>query len=303
MEITGCMERVRQIVRADEVHREGYIGTGVTVAALDTGIASHIDFDHRMIVFLDCISGRKKAYDDNGHGTHIAGIIGGSGFAGRGKYRGIAPGCNLLMIKVLDQRGNGNAKLFVKALDWVLANRIRYRIRILNISVGMLPSAREKEQYELLQKVEEVWNAGIIVVAAAGNNGPGESSITVPGLSKAVITVGSSDDGTAAYGEELHRGYSGRGPTPACVVKPEVVAPGTSIVSCDTKRDRYTIKSGTSMATPVVSGALALLLQKEPGLSPAQAKLRLYQSSVQTGGDRQGWGRLDLVNLLHKGKK
>ncbi|MCI5622088.1 MAG: S8 family peptidase [Lachnospiraceae bacterium] len=295
------MDRVRRMVRVDQAHRRGYVGSGVTVAVMDTGIGNHIDLQNRVIGFYDCMNGKRQTYDDNGHGTHIAGILGGSGFVGKGRYRGIAPGCSILVIKVLDKRGNGTAQLFVRALDWVLQNRKRYDIRVLNISVGMLVNAREQEQRRLLKKVDEVWNAGIVVVAAAGNNGPKRSSITVPGLSRTVITVGSCDDAERNGSGSMREGYSGRGPTESCVVKPEVVAPGSGIISCGTKGNNYIAKSGTSMATPVVSGAIALLLQKEPHLSPAQIKVRLYETSVDTGQEKQaqGWGRLDVANLLH----
>ncbi|MGN0343132.1 MAG: S8 family peptidase [Roseburia sp.] len=295
------MDRVRQMVRADQAHKRGYVGSGITVAVMDTGVGNHIDLQNRIIGFSDCMNGRTQSYDDNGHGTHIAGILGGSGFAGKGRYRGMAPGCRLLIIKTLDKRGNGTAQLFVRALDWVLKNRERYEIRVLNISVGMLVSAREQEQRRLIEKVDEVWNAGIVVVAAAGNNGPRKNSITVPGLSRTVITVGSCDDESVEGHSFMREGYSGRGPTASCVVKPEVVAPGSGIISCGSKGNTYIAKSGTSMATPVVSGAVALLLQKEPELTPAEVKIRLYESSVDIGREKQaqGWGRLDVVNLLH----
>lgn len=294
------MDRVRGIVRANDAHKLGYTGKNVMVAIMDTGIAPHMDFTNRVTGFYDCINGRPQIYDDNGHGTHIAGILGGSGFAGKGKYCGMAPGCELLMIKALDKRGNGNAQMFLKTLDWIIRNQKRYGIRILNISVGMLNTAKETEQRKLLEKVDQVWDAGIVVVAAAGNNGPRGQSITVPGLSRTVITVGSCDDERGGTGP-MREGYSSRGPTAGCVMKPEVVAPGSAIVSCGIKGNGYLAKSGTSMATPVVSGAIALLLEKEPDLSPAQIKLRLYESSVDMGRPKrvQGWGRLDVMKLLH----
>lgn len=295
------MERVRQITRVDEAHRRGFVGSQVTVAIMDTGIVQHIDFGSRAVGFIDSLYGRTLSYDDNGHGTHVSGIVAGSGFASKGKYRGMAPGCNIFAIKVLDRMGNGDTKKVVKALAWLIQNKEEYKVRILNISVGMLTSAKEEEQNMLIEAVEEVWNAGIVVVAAAGNNGPLHGSVTVPGLCPSIITVGSSDDedyNTKKLG--LMKGYSGRGPTDTCVMKPEVVAPGTSIVSCGRMANGYEVKSGTSMATPVVAGAIAVLLGRYPSLTPADVKLRLYETLVDMGRPRQvqGWGRLDVMRLI-----
>lgn len=295
------MEQVRRVTHADEAHRLGYIGNGVTVAVMDTGIASHIDFGQRTIGFMDAVYGRKKIYDDNGHGTHVSGIIAGSGFAGRGRYTGMAPGASILAIKVLDRMGKGNTKQVVQALRWLMEHREEYKVCILNISVGMLATAREEEQNLLLATMEEVWDSGIVVVAAAGNNGPRESSITIPGLCKTIITVGSSDDDAANVRSlGLMRGYSGRGPTGSCVMKPEIVAPGTAIISCGRNGNSYEVKSGTSMATPVVAGAIAVLLERRPRLKPAEVKLRLYETAVDIGKPRetQGWGRLDVMRLI-----
>ena len=117
-----------------------------------------------------------------------------SGFASHGRYRGMAPGAAIYAIKVLDRMGKGNTRLVVSALKWLISNYEKMNIRILNISVGMLASARREEQEELLAAIEAVWDAGIVVVAAAGNNGPKDKSITIPGLCRKIITVGSSDD-------------------------------------------------------------------------------------------------------------
>lgn len=294
------MNRVREVVHADNAHKCGIIGSGITVVVMDTGIVSHPDFDHRIIEFLDFTSRKANMYDDNGHGTHVSGIIGGTGFTSRGKYMGIAPGCNIIMLKVLDRQGNGNTGQVLEALDWVIQNRDKYGIRILNISVGMLTSAKQEEQEKLVEAVERVWNHKIVVIAAAGNNGPNKGSITVPGMCKTIITVGSSDD-DAIGGRRpgLVKGYSGRGPTDCCIVKPEMTAPGTSIVSCAPNMG-YEVKSGTSMATPVVAGAVTLLLGRYPYLTPAQVKLRLYETAVDMGKEKsvQGWGRIDVERLL-----
>lgn len=295
------MERIRELLNTSYVHKRGYTGKGITVAIMDTGLYPHRDFKERVLGFYDVVGGEKKCYDDNGHGTHVAGIIGSDGCAGLGRYMGMAPNCNILPIKVLDKKGGGNTRQVKEAIKWMLNRKEKYQIRILNISVGMLKNAREEEQVELIKLVEEVWDAGIVVVAAAGNNGPVENSVTIPGICRTIITVGSSDDEDRLIkGQGLRRGYSGRGPTDSCVIKPEILAPGTRITSCDMRDNSYTTKSGTSMATPVVSGAIALLLSKYPWMTPKDVKLKLYETANRSCDRKEQhvWGCLDLVKLL-----
>lgn len=298
------MDRTVREIHADFAHRAGYVGTGIGVAVMDTGIIKHKDFDHRILVFRDFCGQRKYPYDDNGHGTHVAGIIGGSGFASRGRYIGIAPGCNFIVLKALDCYGNGNTKEVLEATEWMIQNKERYNIRILNISVGMLPSAKEEEKERLIGAMERAWQSGIVVVAAAGNNGPDAGSVTIPGICKTIITVGSSDDeGISARQHGLMPGYSGRGPTEHCIVKPEILAPGTNIISCSAKGKLYEVKSGTSMATPVVTGAIAVLLSARPQLTPVQVKLILHDSAVKLSdakGQKRSWGRLDVKRMLEQ---
>ena len=160
-----------------------YTGKGIGVAILDTGIYPHIDFDSRICAFADFIAHKKVPYDDNGHGTCVAGILAGSGRASMGKYKGMAPGSRIAALKVLDRFGNGNKEDVLQAFRWILQNRERYRIRIVNISVGTTYRTRN-EQDVLVQGVERLWDEGLVVVAAAGNQGPKPGSVTAPGCSK-----------------------------------------------------------------------------------------------------------------------
>ena len=280
-------------------------GKGVGVAVLDTGICPHPDFGDRIKVFRDFVKNKKEIYDDNGHGTHVCGIIGGDGRMSRQKIRGVAPGCHFCVCKVLDRKGNGTAGNMVEGLQWIARHFAEYGIRIVNISVGALPKKGMGEDSLLIRNVNLLWDLGLVVVAAAGNQGPGACTVTTPGISRKVITVGCSDDGKPVdiSGSRMIN-YSGRGPTEECLVKPEVVAPGFRVRSCGRYHQPggsvYAVKSGTSMSTPVVSGAIALLLEKHPEYSNVQVKLRLRNSCLDLGLEKshQGWGQIWLPGLL-----
>ena len=295
------MDQAKKSIHCNNIYDFGTTGRGIGVAVVDTGLFPHRDFEGRITAFADMVRRRPEPYDDNGHGTHISGIIGGSGLASDSRYRGIAPECSLISVKVLDHRGNGYASDVLAGLRWVRENRKRFNIRIVNISVGSCSKRGMGENSALVKGVNAVWDDGIVVVVAAGNNGPDRMTITTPGISRKVITVGCSDD----YKEVNVMGnrmvdYSGRGPTSSCILKPDLVAPGAGIVSCGNMRDKYVVKSGTSMSTPLVSGAIALLLEKYPEMSNRDVKLRLRERCVDMGLPRnqQGWGLLDIEKLL-----
>ena len=271
-----------------------YTGKGIGVCILDTGIYEHIDFAGRIWAFYDFLSFKRRPYDDNGHGTHVTGLAAGDGTASMGKYRGAAPGCGIISLKVLDRYGNGSQEDVLRALRWVREYRWQYGIRVVNISVGTTCNSG-KDHVRLLDSVEQLWDEGMVIVTAAGNQGPKPGSITAPGSSKKVITVGSSDllEGSGAI--------SGRGPTEDCVCKPDVVAPGNQIISClPGKPYSYGKKSGTSMSTPLVSGAIACALEKNPALTNTQIKDMLVNSADDMGLPRnqQGWGRFNRQRFL-----
>ncbi len=271
-----------------------YTGNGIITAILDTGIYPHQDFDNRILYFKDYVGKKNYPYDDNGHGTHVAGIIAGNGLLSHGRHRGIAPKCQLVSLKILDKRGNGKMEHILSALSWIRSQKEKIPIRIINISIGTADNSNKKNK-DLIRAVEQLWDEGFIVVTAAGNMGPQAGTITVPGCSRKVITVGASD---MLEGKD---GISSVGPTQDCVCKPDLVVPGAGIISCSSTPNKpYQAKSGTSMSVPVVSGAIALLLEKDPLLKNVEVKMILKEACVDLGYDRnqQGWGLLDIDKLL-----
>lgn len=300
------MNRVRELVGASRAYEQGIYGAGIGVAVLDSGVNErHPDLRGRLVYSYNYLTASPESVDDCGHGTHICGIIGGTGVASGGRYQGLAPRCHFLSLKVLDKDGNGNSGTLVQALYWLIDHGKEYDVRIVNISAGST-EIRGRKRTGLLKAVEDAWDAGFIVCAAAGNQGPDRSSITVPGTSPRIITVGASDDGRAVRLMGVRKAnYSGRGPTSACVCKPDVTAPGAYIRSCSADFEKpgrgfYTDKSGTSMATPVVSGSLALLLSRERQLTGKEVKLRLRTACRDLGLPRnqQGWGQIWVPGLL-----
>lgn len=286
-----------------------YTGKNVGIAVLDTGIFPHIDFmqpRNRIAAFHDFIGNETRPYDDNGHGTHICGICAGNGTGSRRKYAGIAPDSHLVVGKILDSEGNGSIPAILAAIRWVIDTKDSYQTRILNISIGTDAGEPVPEDSVLVQGVNEAWDAGLVVVAAAGNNGPRPMSVTAPGISRKIITVGAADDNKHIYihGEKVSN-YSGRGPTRECIQKPDVVAPGSNIMSCSNRLSgsqyTYTSRSGTSMSTPIVTGCIALLLEKYPSMSNKDVKLKLRTSCDNLGlpKSQQGWGLINLQKLLN----
>lgn len=278
----------------EQIMCSGFTGKGIGVCVLDTGIFPHIDFTGRIWGFQDFVGWRIRPYDDNSHGTHVCGIIGGDGRASDGKIKGIAPKCGLIVLKVLDRMGNGRKEDILKAVRWILENKRRYKIRVVNISVGTT-CRTQKDHKILIDGVEKLWDEGLVVVAAAGNQGPRPGSITAPGSSRKIITVGSSDLLTGKTA------ISGRGPTFECICKPDLVAPGSHVPACLAGSEyAYGIKSGTSMSTPLISGAAALMLEKNPNLTNMQIKMKLKESAVDMGlpKNQQGWGKFNLERFM-----
>lgn len=287
-------------------HEQGYKGEGITVAVIDTGVAPHYDLTrpvNRIIGFKDFINNKTSPYDDNGHGTHVAGIIAGNGYSSRGKYAGIAPEANILGIKALNNRGSGNMSDIIAAIEYAVKTKDEYNTKILNLSFGS-PANNSYQKDPLCKAVKEAKNAGLIVVAAAGNSGPEPRTIVSPGISPDVITVGAIDDKRTIVpsDDEIAR-FSSRGPTNEGLTKPDLVAPGVNINSLShIEEDGYISMSGTSMATPLISGTVALLLNKYGDLSPDQVKEKLINACIdlKDSKNNQGSGLVNLQKLFNE---
>lgn len=300
------MDRVRKQLHMDAVYKLGLTGRNVNVCVLDTGIFYHKDFDDRLLEFIDFTKrGSRRIYDDSGHGTHVCGILAGSGRASGGKYQGIAPGAGLIVGKILNRNGKGRMEELFHALEWVLENHQKYGIRIINISIGIpekSDSLEDREKREQLHSyIQQLFQLGILVVTAAGNLGPARNSLSILGESTQTICVGCHDGNIDFPGSKKCEIYSGRGPTIYSLRKPDVVAPGTEIISCSNRNPLgYIKKSGTSMACPIVSGLAALVLERYPmlGIENLMAKIRGCTIDLEEPWSKQGYGMVDGERLL-----
>ena len=299
----------------------GFTGAGIGVAVIDSGINdSHPDLwdsthtSSRVLYHQDftgtaTTNSNGAKYDLYGHGTHVAGIIAGNGYLSGGHYSGVAPEASLIDLRALDANGAGTDSTVIAAIQQAITLKNAYNIRIINLSLGRgIPASYTQDP--LCQAVEAAWKNGIVVVVAAGNLGRlsvygsnGFGTITAPGNDPFVITVGATkSNGSATPQAETKASYSSKGPTTYDhVLKPDLMAPGSAIVSLaapgatleasypndvvagtDGKADYFTL-SGTSMATPAVAGAAALMLEEQNTLTPDQVKARLMKTAYKMG--------------------
>jgi serine protease AprX len=324
--VHGTMERTGATIGATWVHDSlGLDGTGVGIAVVDSGVANwHDDLgSQRVTRFVDFVNFQSTAYDDYGHGTHVAGIIAGDGHDSGGLRRGVASGATLLVEKVLDASGQGFISNVIAAIDYAIANKDALNLRVINLSVA----AGVYESYHtdpLTLAAKRAVEAGLVVVSAAGNLGRGPDgkpqygAIGAPGNAPWVITVGaSSHNGTVNRADDTVAAFSSRGPTALDFqAKPDILAPGVGIESTTeagstlfnskplmrlwgtvrTANEPYLSLSGTSMASPVVSGTIALMLQANPALTPNLVKAILQFTAEWRDGDNplaQGAGFLN----------
>ncbi|QWU17938.1 serine protease AprX [Paenibacillus sophorae] len=303
----------------ESVQREkGLTGKGINIAVLDTGVFPHPDLirpANRIIAFKDFINHRQRPYDDNGHGTHVAGDAAGNGWSSKGKYKGSAPEAGIVGVKVLDRNGSGYDSTIIKGIEWCVAHKKRLKLRILSLSLGGPINSSYKDD-PLCQAVEQAVKAGLTVVIAAGNGGPGYGTIESPGNSPSAITVGAVDDRrTLPQADDRIAWFSSRGPARFGENKPDLIAPGETIISLRSPRSKldrelpyqriskhYFVMSGTSMSTPIVSGAAAQLLQSNPSLSPSQVKTLLKKNTfrLKLNTNTAGSGEINVRFLNHQ---
>ena len=347
--IVGSLERTGATIGATAAREElGYDGSGVGVAIIDSGVTAwHDDLadpkqpgTQRIDTFVDFVGGGAGGtvpYDDYGHGTHVAGIIAGNGYDSGGRRAGIAPGARLTVLKALDANGHGRISDVIAALEYVLLNKDLLNIRVVNLSIA----TGVYESYDddpLTQAALALVQAGVVVVSAAGNNGRGPKGtpqyggVTAPGNAPWVLTVGASSHmGTIDRGDDTMAAFSSRGPTAIdYAAKPDLVAPGVGIESLSspgstlfatraaylldgtipTDAPPYLSLSGTSMAAPVVTGTVALMLQANPALTPNAVKAILqytaqpyaaYDPLTQGAGFVNAKGAVRLARALADG--
>jgi serine protease AprX len=274
---------------ADNLAADGDTGQGVTVAVLDTGIDNLPDFSGRLIGGVDLTGAGRPFADGYGHGTFVAGLVAGDGSSSGGQYSGEAPGADLVSVKVAGASGSTRLSALISGLQWAVDHENADDIKVLNISLGFRPFMSTVLN-PLDHAVEAAWNSGITVVTSAGNAGPSDGTILSPGDDPLAITVGALDDvaGPAASADEMND-FSSVGPTaPDGWAKPDLAASGRSVVSVaapgSTIYDENPsgrvgsgnfVGSGTSFSAAIASGAAALVLSDNPGLTPDQVKARL----------------------------
>ena len=296
-------------------------GTGIGVAVVDAGINWQQDLytkfgQNRVVANVRFNTDyNQTTFDNFGHGSHIAGIVGGNGSASNGKYIGVAPNSNIINVKVANDDGSATTATVVAGLQWVLQNRAQYNIRVVNLSLNSTVS----ESYNvnpLNAAVEILWFNGIVVVVSAGNSGSG--ALYPPANDPFVITVGATDDkGTTNLTDDVVTTFSAYGTTQDGFAKPDLVAPGRNVISlmgnvngviptqhpANRVDNTYFRMSGTSMSAPMVSGAVALLLEDEPNLNPDQVKYRLKATANTTWSGytaaKAGAGCLDVYAAVY----
>jgi len=309
-------------IRADKVWNSSpYLqGQGIGVAVVDSGINPNGDLYTNMGVNRQVANVRfntdynQNTSDGYGHGTLISSVVGGDGSDSDGKYIGVAPMVNVINVKVSNDDGSARTSDVIQGLQWVLNNKDKYKIKVVNLSFNST-MAESYLTSPLDAAVEILWFNNIVVVVSSGNQANG--SVYPPANDPFVITVGATDDkGTSSLNDDVVTSFSAYGTTTDGINKPDLVAPGKNIVArlvntnmgmakahpANVISNTYFKMSGTSVSTPMVSGAVAILLQAEPGLTPDQVKYRLMSTANTNwnGYDstKAGAGYLDIFSAV-----
>jgi len=279
-----------------------YTRTDVVACVIDTGIdSSHVDLNQGQVIgWKDFVNGRTSPYDDNGHGTHVSAILAGQG-DGNAAYRGVAPGAALVGVKAMNSSGAGSTSTIISAVQWCIDKKATYNIRIINMSFGSKGPSSGTDTLSAI--VNTAADRGILPVVAAGNGGPAASTVGSPAAAAKALTVCSiSDPGVKGFSVSP---WSSRGPTADGRAKPDVCGPGQSITSAKAgSGNGYVTHSGTSMAAPFVAGVVALMLDVNNALTPAQLKYHMMVSAqdwVVAGTDSDtGAGRLQAYEAIKR---
>ncbi len=348
IETTTGAQQIRRLISGTTLD-----GKGLGIAIIDSGVDSNHKLirtsgGHPGVIKYSSFLSSSATIDKYGHGTHIASIASGSDDL-KGLYKGIAPGANLINLRVLDDRGFGTISSLIAAIDWCITNKALYNIRVINLSIGAVASDSYRND-PLCLATRRAVNAGIIVVAAAGNDGKDSTGKKVyggihsPGIDPSVITVGATNSlFTDQRSDDKVATYSSRGPTRGYttsvtgmknydnLIKPDLVAPGNKIIGASSSNpdaedslnnlvlsnpvlavnteaktiDRVMYLNGTSVSTPVVSGAVALLLQANPNLTPNLVKAILMYTAQPIRGYNtleQGAGALNIDGAIRIAK-
>ena len=268
----------KSFMNIDRLTENKYLGQGQTICFIDTGIFPHLDFilpHNRIIKFIDLVNSQHVTYDDNGHGTFVAGVACGQGIISK-EYSGFAPLANIISIKALSNLGNSTSNTILDAMEWIYQNHKVYNIGVVCMSFG---ADSEMVLDPLSKGAESLWKKGLIVVSAAGNSGPDKNSIKSPGNNPYIITVGGLDISNKTVAT-----FSSRGPT-IYGHKPDLLAPAVDMTSCNNSRTPYSKMSGTSVATPVIAGICAVLKSKYPNMTNNEAKQFLLSHCSRITGD------------------
>ncbi len=316
-------------IGADRVHASGIDGSGVTVAFIDTGLWQRAARHARLRAQVDLVGDAtveqpgRQPQDGYGHGTHIMSTVAHPAYERNARYTGIAPGADLVSVRAFDDAGLGSYIDVIEGIEWVLRQREALDIRVLNLSFGAQPQSRYWDD-PLNQAVMAAWEAGIVVVASAGNEGPDAMTIGVPGNVPYVITVGAASDNHTwrDVSDDFLSTFSSAGPTTEAFVKPDLLGPGDRVLGLmppashlaqtygaqSQVRGAYHALSGTSQAAAITSGVAALLLQADPGLDPDTVKCRLMasaqlamasESTLQYSLFQQGAGLVNAWEAVH----
>ncbi len=300
--VHACLNSSIPVISTPKVWELGLKGKGIKVAVVDTGIdETHPDFEGRIIATKSFVGG--TALDDNGHGTHVASTILGSGVKSGGKYVGVAPEASLYVAKVLRGDGGGSMSGVMAGIEWAV---LEEDVQVVNLSLGGSGSCDGTDALSVLCD-EAVRQQGTVMCVAAGNAGPGAKTIGSPGCARYVITIGAMTDRA-----QIAR-FSSRGPTADGRIKPDIVFPGVDIIAAQAAgtsmgtvvTDGYVTANGTSMATPHASGVAVIMLEANPKLTAEQVKTQMLAGAVAIGAQPNdgGVGRGDAFEAYQKAKQ